>query len=504
MPARRSLFYDALLLTGTNLLLRAVGLIFQAYTASLMGAAGVGLLQLIVTVGLLAGTVGSSGVRVAAMYLSAQEFGHRRFSGVGSAMTVCLRYGMLVSTFAGVLLFCFSRTVALLWVQDVRAVLSLQITALFLPATVLSSVMSGYFTACGKVRTLVSVQVAERVFAVGVTLLLLLFRRGDVAWICASILAGSGVAAVFSFAVLYAMYRQDRRSFGIQKHRRGMTKRLFSLCVPLALGDYMRQGLSCVEQFLIPYGLAKCADRAAGMAAYGTVVGMAFPVVMFPAAILWSVADLLVPELSRCAARQNKQRILILTDRCFRLGSIFAATVAGFLWSAAGLLGTVIYHSAEAGYYIRILSPMVLFLYLDTVVDGMHKGLGQQVACVRYNTFTNVLDVIGLYTLLPRFGVAGYVLTYLVSHLVNFFLSIRRLLAVTDYAPSVRRLAVLLALLSVCAGICVFLPEPLRGFVFVPLFLLLCCRTRLIRTDDRIWLRDAILLRNEKTRHLAS
>lgn len=474
------MFSDALLLTGANLLLRTVGLAFQAYTASLMGAAGVGLLQLITTVGLLAGTVGSSGVRVAAMVLSAQEFGHRRPEGVAGAVTACLRYGILVSTAAGLLLFAVSRTAAVLWVQDIRAVLSLRVTAVFLPATVLSSVMSGYFTACGRVRTLVSVQIAERIAAVGVTLLLFLYRRGDVAWLCAAILAGSGIASVFSFFVLYGLYRRELRGFGRKKDRKGMTKRLLSLCIPLALGDYMRQGLSCVEQFLIPYGLAKCADRASGMAAYGTVVGMAFPVVMFPAVILWSVADLLVPELSRCTAMQDRRRILRLTDRCFRFGGVFAAVVAGTLWCSAELLGTVIYHSADAGYYIRIFSPMVLFLYLDAVVDGMHKGLGQQVACVRYNTFTNVLDVIGLYTLLPRMGVAGYVLTYAVSHLVNFFLSIRRLLTVTDYAPSIRRLIALLGLLIVCAGICTALPEIVRGLVFAVLFLFLCRRTGLV------------------------
>lgn len=36
------------------------------------------------------------------------------------------------------------------------------------------------------------------------------------------------------------------------------------------------------------------------MAGYGTIHGMVFPILMFPAAILYSVSDLLVPELSRC------------------------------------------------------------------------------------------------------------------------------------------------------------------------------------------------------------
>lgn len=489
---RRSLFFDALLLTGTTLLLRAVGLAFQAYTAALMGAAGVGLLQLIVTVGLLAGTVGSSGVRVAAMYLSAQEFGHRRYGGVASAVSACLRYGLLVSCLAGALLFWLAPTAAELWVQDTRAILSLQVTAVFLPATVLTSVMSGYFTACGKVRTLVTVQVAERAVAVGVTLLLFLLRKGDVAWLCAAIIAGSGIAAVGSLAALYLLYRKDKRRF--PKQKQPMCKKLLRLCVPLALGDYMRQGLSAVEQFLIPYGLAKCANRAAGMAAYGTVIGMAFPVVMFPAAILWSVADLLVPTLSRCTATGNQERIFLLTDRCLRLGAVFAAAAAGTLYCAAELLGALLYHSAEAGFYIKIFSPMVLFLYPDAIVDGMHKGLGQQVACVRYNTLTNVLDVIGLYTLLPQLGVAGYVITYAVSHLVNFFLSLRRLLLVTEYTPSVRYYVGLLLLLLACGVGASLLPGKCSGLGFLLLFVPLCCSLGFVRQADRRWLQAALRL----------
>ena len=66
------------------------------------------------------------------------------------------------------------------------------------------------------------------------------------------------------------------------------------------------------------------------------------------------------------------------------------------------------------------------------MVDGLQKGLGQQLHLVRYNSITNVIDVLGLWLLLPRFGLAGYVFTYCLSHLVNLFLSLRRLLLVTE------------------------------------------------------------------------
>ena len=41
---------------------------------------------------------------------------------------------------------------------------------------------------------------------------------------------------------------------------------------------------------------------ASPLAAFGTVTGMVFPVLMFPACILFGLAELLIPELARCAA----------------------------------------------------------------------------------------------------------------------------------------------------------------------------------------------------------
>ena len=78
---RKHLFYSALLLTLANLLLRAIGMGFQVYLAGQVGAAGIGLMQLVLTVGGMAMTVGTSGVRVAGMYLCAEELGHGRRGG---------------------------------------------------------------------------------------------------------------------------------------------------------------------------------------------------------------------------------------------------------------------------------------------------------------------------------------------------------------------------------------------------------------------------------------
>ena len=84
------MFYGALLLTGANLALRMAGMSFQVYLSGRVGAAGVGLLQLILSVKMLAFTVGSAGARTCALYLSAEALGRRR--SVRPALSGCVWY----------------------------------------------------------------------------------------------------------------------------------------------------------------------------------------------------------------------------------------------------------------------------------------------------------------------------------------------------------------------------------------------------------------------------
>ena len=78
MARKMPIFYSALMLTGVNLLLRLVSTSFQVYISGRIGAAGVGLLQLVMSVGMLAMTAGMAGVRTASMYLTAEELGRKK------------------------------------------------------------------------------------------------------------------------------------------------------------------------------------------------------------------------------------------------------------------------------------------------------------------------------------------------------------------------------------------------------------------------------------------
>ena len=110
-----------------------------------------------------------------------------------------------------------------------------------------------------------------------------------------------------------------------------------------------------------------------------------------------------------------------------------------------------LYDNEEAGNFLKRYAFLVPMLYCDSITDAMLKGLGQQKKSVQYNIFTSTLDVVFLYLLLPKYGMMGYFFSFLITHLINFGLSLRRLLKITGehISPSLPLLSVIAALCAV-------------------------------------------------------
>ena len=80
-----------------------------------------------------------------------------------------------------------------------------------------------------------------------------------------------------------------------------------------------------------------------------------------------------------------------------------------------------------------VLSPLVIVMYLDSVVDGMLKGLGLHLSSMFINVADAAMTLLCVCLLLPRFGVRAYIAILYLSECCNFalsFLCLRRLTAI--------------------------------------------------------------------------
>ena len=485
------IFYSALMLTGVNLLLRLVGTSFQVYLSSRIGAEGIGLLQLTLSVGGMAMVAGTAGIRTGTMYLTAEELGRKRPENVTWVLAGSIRYSLLCSAVVAGLVYFWAPLIAKKWIGNENVISSIRLYAAFLPMNCLCGVMVGYFTGASRIGTLAAVEVAEQIVCITATVLLLTFWAGhDAGRSCLAVVFGSGIGAALTLLCLVILRQREHPATG---SRIPMAKRLMDTAAPLAIADDLRTGISTLENLMVPRRLALYPGSLTPLAAFGTVTGMVFPILMFPAAFLFGLTELLIPELARCSAAGSKKRIRYLVGKSLRVALLYGCICGGILFLIAKPLCQALYGSTEAGMLLQWFAPLAILLYCDAVTDAMIKGLGQQKASVRYNIITNILDISFLYILLPEYGVFGYFLSFLVTHMINYILSIRRLLKITGIRIPIS--LPLFSLLGTAGAVFAaqFLPDPaVRAFAFVLLSLCIMFLLGVWSKKDIHWIRGLI------------
>ncbi len=494
MRKKSPIFVSALLLTGVNLLLRLVSTSFQVYISGRIGAAGVGLLQLVLSVGGMAMTAGIAGIRTATMYLTAGELGIKKPENVRHILSGCTLYSIVCSCAVAVLLYSLAPVLAEKWIGDPRSADAVRLFACFLPVSCLCGVMSGYFTAASRIGTLVTVEIAEQLFSMAVTMSALIFWAGsDPGKACQAVVLGSGLGACLTLALLTLLRLLERAPKGKPFP---MGKRLLDTAVPLALADDLKAGINTVENLMVPKRLALFPGTGDPLAVFGTVCGMVFPVLMFPAAIVFSLAELLIPEMARCNAAGSRIRTRYLAKRSLRVVLIYSCIFCGLLHLLAQPLCQKLYNNADAGRYLALYALLAPMLYCDAITDAMNKGLGQQKICVRYNILTAAMDVLFLFLLLPKYGMDGYFFSFVITHLVNFILSLRLLIRTADLKISFRVPAVTLLCLTAAVFLSKLFQIPsLQCISFLLLFGSLLTLFQVISREDLHWLKGLAIPR---------
>ena len=484
------IFYSALLLTAVNLLLRFFGTGFQVYLSSRIGAEGIGLLQLVMSVGAMAMVAGMAGIRTATMYLSAEELGKRRPGNIRWILSGCMRYSVLCSGTIATAVYLLAPWLAENWIGNPFVTEAIRLYAAFLPVNCLCGVMVGYFTGAQRIGTLAAVEVAEQLFSMVCTVILLTVWAGtDAVRSCQAVILGSGMGACLTLSCLMILRLRERIPSG---RRIPVAQRLMNVALPLAAADDLKTGINTVENLMVPKRLALYSGVTSPLAAFGIVSGMVFPVLMFPACILYGLAELLIPELARCAAAGSRSRIHYLVRRSLKATMVYGLLLCGLEFLLAQTLCTALYHEPRAGDQLRLYSLLIPMLYCDSIVDAMTKGLGQQKICVRYNIITSTLDVILLYLLLPNYGMIGYFISFTVTHLINFILSLQRLLKITGIR--IRPLLPMMALSAAGASLLAVssLPTAAQAAAYPAMLLALLFLLRVINTEDLHWIKNLI------------
>lgn len=434
MKNTRKLILNTALLTAASFLMQTVNVAYNVYLTNRIGAVGIGLFQLTLTVYSMAVTFACAGVRLGATRLNIDLLSRNPGTSLRRPMQLCLGYAFVLSMAVGAVLFICAPVIAQHWLHDPRTALSLRWLAVGLPMVSVTSAMQGYFTGVRTVYKCAISQGAEQAVKILCVMLLLgrMLEKG-VEYACLAIVMGmvAGEVAVLLLSSVM-LWRSKYMRLKTQPGQQVRLRDLLHIAGPEAAGTCARSVLLTTEHLLIPRGFeASGRSKEEAMRIYGVIHGMALPVLLYPSAVLSSLSSLLVPEISQLRVQQQGERINSAVHKILKLSLLYGIFAGGMFFAFAEPLSLRIYGNTDAARYLQLLAPLVPIMYMDMSVDGMLKGLDEQKASMMYNIIDSGICVVLVYILLPKMAIKGYIIVLFVSELYNFFFSIRRLMKVT-------------------------------------------------------------------------
>ena len=429
MTNRRLFFYNGLLLTAVGVAVRTVTLLFNAYVSRAVGAEGVGLFTLIGTLYNFAVTFATSGISLTMTRLVASSIGEGAEDRTGGILRSGILYALTFGLGTTAVLFFGAPLFSKYVLFDGRTLNSIRILSLSLVPIALTATFTGYFTGIKRVQRNAICQVLSQGFRIVITVVAIIhLAPHGVEYACIALSLGATLSEIFFFIVLLIEVllerRGKRRTASVVSEGRAVA----SVALPLALSAYVRSALLTIEHVLIPKRLRLRSDTASeALSAYGTLHGMALPMILYPMATLSSFSGLLVPEFAESTAAGEHGRVARIASEALNTTLTYAVAVATLIFMFSEELGYVVYDSHSAGYYVSMLAPVIPIMYLDHVTDSMLKGIGEQVYSMWVNITDSLLSVILVWFLIPAMGISGYALVIIIMEGYNFLLSVIRL-----------------------------------------------------------------------------
>lgn len=422
----KTFLINGIILTLTSLILRCIGMFFNSYISQKIGTEAVGLYGLIMSVYGFAITLALSGINLATTKIVAEEIAIGNIGNIKKVVHKCLMFSLFFSCISSILLILFAPNISKIWLHEKVSCTPFYIISISLPFISMSSCISGYFSAVRNTIKPASDQVFEQLLKVTlISLFLNHFMPCGLEYICISMILGNIISEIISFIYIYFLYKLDEKKYQIYKPTKSFfEKRILNITIPVGLTSFIRSGLSTLKQILIPLGFEKNGNSCSqALSYYGLISGMAMPLVLFPNIIVLTFSNLLIPEFTKFNTRSEFFKIKMVTKKILKLTLFFSVITAVLLLLFSKQLSNFMYKTNSVSIYIKILAPLVPFMYIDNVVDAILKGLGKQVSVLKINIIDLFSSIILIFFAIPKFGIMGYVFIIYFSELLNFVLS---------------------------------------------------------------------------------
>lgn len=423
------LITGTLLLTTAGLLARILGFFYRIFLSRTIGAEGLGIYQMIFPVYGIFFSLCAGSIQTAISRFIAADPDHAKrtlLSGFSISFTLSLAAALMIRH--------FSEPLAEHILLEPRCAPLLSVMAFAIPCTSIHACICGYYYGKEKVSVPAASQLLEqmiRIFTVFLLVSVCIEKQIPVTVSLAvfGLVAGEAGSALFVlifFLLFHEFHENTGRSYSVGPA-------LLALAAPLMANRLVLNLLQSTETIMIPerltvYGLT----RSQAVCTYGTLTGMAMPFVLFPSALVNSLAVVLLPVTARHQSAGNDSGIADGISMSFRYSLYLGIFCIGIFTVFGEALGLQIFKSQDAGSFIQILAWLCPFLYLATSSGSILNGLGKTKLTFFHHLISLLVRIAFVWFGIPEFGIRACLWGMLASEI---FLALLHVLALRRIVP---------------------------------------------------------------------
>lgn len=427
---KNAVLRGTIILTTAGILSRIIGFFYRIFLTRNLGAANIGLVQLITPLIGICFALCSCGIQTAISKHVAADNSNSSWLLAGLFISLPLTLILSMVTYFN------SEYIASNIFLNNNCDEYIKMLSISFVFSSFHNCVNGYYYGCKKAGIPAFSQLFEQIIRVLCVYLYTYFcQRNNIQITAMCAIYGNIAGEVASTLFCIIALRLNKTFHIVFDKIRHKIKTIFLFSLPLTANHLLMNLLISAESILIPaemiiYGFSE--NEA--ISYYGILTGMALPMILFPSAITNSLSVMLLPEISQAVHDKNEKHIIDTLNKCLEL-SMFMGIMSTFLFLFYGAdFGVIIFNEPMVYWFIMVLGWLCPFYYASTTLSSILNGLSKTTTTCIQNIAGILIRITCLILLVPRIGINGYLFGILISQVIvclTHFLSLKKMFNIT-------------------------------------------------------------------------
>ncbi|SDK21243.1 stage V sporulation protein B [Natronincola ferrireducens] len=431
---KSSFIFGTILLALVNVVVRSLGFIYRILLSRTIGAAAIGLYQMVFPFLMVVITIPTAGIPIAVSKLVAKEKSVHNREGIYKVLLLSLVLGGSISLGLSVAVSLRINFIVNNLLKNPNLYYPVLWTIPAISIISFSSILRGFFYGLKEMAPAATSQVLEQIFRI-VFVLSYLYYKAPSNPIAAATIAIIGISIGEVFSLLYLVLRFNFKKIMEKTHYLNVhsnstleiLNHVLFISVPITLSRLISVIMQTVNAILIPQRLQVAGySSIAAIETFGKISGMAMPLLYLPFTVTTALVINIIPNISEQLAVNNWQDIEYKSNLALRITLLMAIPTTIVYVVFGNHLAELIYDQEDVGKYLALISYGTIFLCMQHILSGILHGMGKQIITTVNYLLGMIVQLYCTYFLIPnpKYGIYGFFIGFILSTFIIFALNL--------------------------------------------------------------------------------